>query len=369
MNIVPYLDETDLALYESLAHREFLTSVDPRSLSQSAAVKHYEVFYPTKDWLFLHEAAVTFFEGRLFAAWYNCPETELEGRSAIRFSESADGGKTWTEPKTVADDASGSILYCPPVFGEEDGKLYLFLNEMVAADRMHALDLYVYDEASDAFSLFWSRPLPFKLNTNAVTLANGKKMLPGRIAELDGFPNTPAVLIADGSITGDWRLVKIAQNGDLPDGTHLIHPELTAIAAGERVYMFSRDDMRRVPLVYISEDNGETWSKPLSHDIPFTSSKIYGGTLADGRHYLTGNILYDCGRTKLALFLTGKDGMTFDTAFLLQDGVSAQFGYGDAWHYPAACEHDGKLFILYTANVDGQNHRGAVLSVVDLAAV
>ena len=44
---------------------------------------------------------------------------------------------------------------------------------MVSADHIHALDLFVFDEESDKFIQLWSKPIPFKLNTNVVKLNNG----------------------------------------------------------------------------------------------------------------------------------------------------------------------------------------------------
>ena len=129
---------------------------------------------------------------------------------------------------------------------------------MVSADHIHSLDLYVLNTETDAFEMLWSRPIPFKLNTNVVTLPNGKLMLPGRITKMDGFPNTPAVLLSDsGKIDGEWRF-KIAENGNLPDGKELVHPEISVICANEVLYMFCRNDQKRVPIVYISKDFGET---------------------------------------------------------------------------------------------------------------
>ena len=86
----------------------------------------------------------------------------------------------------------------------------MLINEMVSADHIHALDLYVFQEEKDCFEFLWSKPIPFKLNTNVYKMANGKLLLPGRIAELDGFPNTPAVLISDsGKIDDDYIFRKM----------------------------------------------------------------------------------------------------------------------------------------------------------------
>ena len=162
---------------------------------------------------------------------------------------------------TVAVEKSGEILYCPPVFAVDDGKLYMFLNQMVRADHIHSFDLYLYDEEQNQFKELWSRPIPFKLNTNAYKLPDGKLILPGRIShEIDAFPITPAVMISDsGKADSEWRLVKIQEDGILPDDSKLVHPEVSLTVCNGKIYAFCRNDQRSVPLLYVSEDNGETF--------------------------------------------------------------------------------------------------------------
>ena len=82
--------------------------------------------------------------------------------------------------------------------------------------------------------------------------------------------------------------------------------------------MFSRDDERKVPLVYLSQDYGETWSDAFSYDIPFSDSKIYAGTLSDGRNYIIGN--WYPGREKLVLAFSKPKESTFETGIILQNG-------------------------------------------------
>ncbi|MBQ2897277.1 MAG: exo-alpha-sialidase [Clostridia bacterium] len=273
--------------------------------------------------------------------------------------------KTWTDLEIICDDKSGKILYCPPVYGICDDKLYMFVNQMVAPDHIHSLDLYVLNEKTDKFEFLWSKPVPFKLNTNVVSLPNRKLLLPGRIGELDGFPNTPAALISDsGKIDADWHLVKIAENGDLPNGKELIHPEISVICAENVLYMFCRNDKAHVPLVYISKDYGETWSDICSHDIPIISSKLYCGDLSDGRHYLVCNT-DKINRTKVSLYLTDDNSKNFTKQIVLFD-TDKDFHSG--CHYPAACEYDNHLYIIATQNYAGGN-RGALLFKIDLSEI
>ncbi len=358
--------DKDMVLYSMMPHMPLLNNINVESSAKEVGVNTYPVTLADGNYSFLHEAAIIEHKGVLFNAWYNSRKMELMGETPIRFARSFDGGKTWTEPKIVASDVSGKIIFCPPVFGVENGKLYMFLNEMVRGDHIHALDLYVYNEEADEFELLWSRPIPFKLNTNVYTLADGKLMMCGRIGELDKFPNTPAVLISDsGKIDAEWRVVKLQEDGCLPDGAEYVHPETTAIVCGGKVYVFSRNDKRVITTVYISEDNGESWSTPLSVDISFSDSKIYSGTLSDGRNYLIGNLRP--GRKKLVLYVSEKDSMKFSKSVVLQDGLSDELGWGLEWHYPCAVEADGKLYITYTSNIDETRIlRNLVVSVVDI---
>ncbi len=350
--------EKDVIYNSMLKHVNFLKDLTVLENENPANI----VTMPDEKYKFLHEAAVIYYDGALFAAWYNNRKNELYGETPIRFSRSFDLGKTWEKPQTVVNDESGKIMYCPPVFGICDNKLYMFLNTMVAPDHIHSLDLYVYGD-DGKFSLVSSKPIPFKLNTNVYTLPDGRLIMPGRVGELDGFPNIPAVMISDsGKIDGEWRIVKIQNNGYLADGSELVHPEVSLIVSDTAIHAFCRNDCHNVPILYISRDNGESWSEALTHDIPLGACKIYSGTLSDGRNYIIGNI--GSAREKLAVFLSRKNSMDFDTCIVLNDGYSKKLGFGCQWHYPSACEYNGRLYVIYTVTLNDKNERGAVISEI-----
>ncbi len=356
--------EEDLRLAEQYSQMKFLADELAELPSDPADLIY--VHEPDDRFGFLHEAAIIEYHGILFASWYNCTVHELNGYTPICEKRSYDGGRTWSDLQIVCEDPTGKIMYCPPVYAVEDDTLYMLVNQMVAPDHIHSLDLYRLNLQTDRFELQWSRPIPFKLNTNAVRLPNGKWMLPGRTGELDAFPNTPAVLISDsGKIDGVWRLVKIAENGDLADGSRLVHPEISVICAENLLYMFCRNDQRRVPLVYLSDDSGETWSEVCGHDIPYIASKIYTGTLSDGRNYLIASI--DRGdRSKLAVYFSEPDSVRFTGRMILYDASADTVPGTTASHYPAACEADGSLYVIATLNYNTFERRGAVLYRIPL---
>ena len=215
-------------------------------------------------------------------------------------------------------------------------------------------------------------PLPFKLNTSPEHLDNGKWFFPGRIAELDQFPVTPAGAIVDGD---SWRIVKMQENGELPDGSSLVHPECSAMVKGAEIFVFCRNDRRQVPLAYYSSDFGESFLGPYSTDLPFVCSKIYSGKLSDGRYYVVGNIPpkedtgWGTNRSKLALYISKKDEWTFEKEYILFDGVDEYEPNAHAWHYPACTEHDGELHIIFSVNYGHQreSRRGATLLSIPVA--
>ncbi|MBQ8835969.1 MAG: exo-alpha-sialidase [Clostridia bacterium] len=361
-----FYNDDDIKFANSISAIRLTKSITEKSVNAEI----HAVSMPDEEYKFLHEAAIIEYRGKLYASWYNCREKELHGHTPIRGKRSSDGGVTWSDIEVIDEQVNDgdSILYCPPVYGICDGKLYMFVSEMVAPDRIHALNLYVLDEETDFFVKIRSLPVPFKLNTNVVTLEGGKLMLPGRIGKLDAFPNTPAVLISDsGKIEDDWRLVKIAENGDMPCDTAYRHPEISAFASGKTVYMFCRFDARKVPIVYISKDNGETWSKPYAHDIPFSDSKMYAGTLKDGRHYVVGNIRRRGRhpRALLALYVTEKGSERFSEKVLLTNGENPDFECSYAWHYPCVTEQNGQLKVICTVSFKDKT-RGAVMIDVDI---
>lgn len=357
-----FYDFHDILLATKL---HYVSCIDENIKELGVDFETISVHEPDNKFGFLHEAAIIEYNGVLYASWYNCPKLELKGYTPICGKRSYDGGKTWTDLEVICKDESEKILYCPPAYGVCDDKLYMFVNQMVAPDHIHSLDLYVLNNTTNKFEFVWSRPIPFKLNTNVISLPNGKLMLPGRIGELDGFPITPAVLISDnGKIDAEWRLVKIAENGDLPDGKKLIHPEISVMCVEDVLYMFNRNDQRRVPLVYLSKDFGETWSNAHSHNIPYVSSKMYAGNLSDGRNYLVANI-DEFDRSKLVVYFTNKCSKLFNKRVMLYDKNTTNLKNSIACHYPCAFESNGKLYIIATLGYESLT-RGAILFILDL---
>lgn len=356
----------DMILASKMDNLRFL---DENIQNVEQDIKVSSVYIPDEKFSFIHECAIVEYHGVLYASWYLCPEDELKGFTPICGKRSYDKGETWSDLEFICEDKSQKVMYCPPVYGICDDKLYMFVNQMVAPDHIHSLDLYVLNTQTDKFEFLWSRPVPFKINTNVVTLPNGKLMIPGRVGPLDGFPSIPAVIISDsGKIDAEWRLVSVAENDNLPDGSRLFHSETSLICTEDTLYLFNRNDLRRVPVVYVSKDFGETWSGAYSHDIAYIASKFYCGKLKSGQHYMVCNI-DKFNRSRLVAYFTDGDSAVFSKKLTIYDTdnpIYSEYGTQDAMHYPAVCEFDDRLYVIATKGYE-DGSRGAELFEIDLS--
>jgi hypothetical protein len=317
---------------------------------------------PDSNYRFLHDCVITGFHNTLYAAWYNCPETEIADQSVIRGRYSTDKGQTWSDVKCFAQDSTNRMMYVPPAFGQADDRLFLYVSRMTGHDQVHDILIFKLDEAAHHFTKVDSISIPFIINTTVTKLDNGTMIAGGRRANKPGeLPLIPAVLISDsGSPLGPWRVADLQNNSSNPDGTAFQYPETGLIANGSTVTAIVRGEQSR-PLVYHSQDFGNTWSKPTFIDFPFSGqSKITCGTLSDGRDYIIGNAEgYD--REKLVIAFREKGGKSFTKAYLLQNGNNAKLNASPEWSYPTAWESDNRLYVIYTSE-----KKAATLSIIPL---
>ena len=80
-----------------------------------AGIEHVLVERSDSDrYQFLHDPAIEFHKGELFAAWYNCPEKEIVGESLIRCRRSKDGGAWTSRARGVSSGMPAGGIRAPP---------------------------------------------------------------------------------------------------------------------------------------------------------------------------------------------------------------------------------------------------------------
>ena len=304
---------------------------------------------PDDKYRFLHDCVITSYKNVLYAAWYNCPESEITDESVIRGRYSTDKGKTWSEIRYFARDTSNKFMYVPPAFGVLNGELYLYVSRMTGHDQVRDILIFKLNKKDKSFYEVGAIAIPFIVNTSVAVMQNGKLIAGGRRTDVPGtLPLIPAVLISDsGSPLGPWRTIDIQKDGKNPDGTPFKFPETGLIAHGAELTAIVRGEKKN-PLVYKSNDFGTSWSLSGSIDFLAGGSKITCGTLSDGRDYIIGNV-QGFGRNKLILAVRAKGSEAFSKAYLLQDGKNTNLNAAPEWSYPSAWEVDRQLFVIYTS--------------------
>lgn len=107
---------------------------------------------------------------------------------------------------------------------------------------------------------------------------------------------------------------------------------------------FFRDDHGSLRLfASLSHDDGVTWSRPVTTNIPDAKSKTAARRLNDGRIVLVSNSCPARRRNVLSI-LVSEDGITFDRGAILCDEGDGRYAY------PSITEHDGQLWVIYTIN-------------------
>ena len=179
-----------------------------------------------------------------------------------------------------------------------------------------------------------------------------------------------SVAISRGDDLTTWDSVKIPVRGR-------VHTEATCWIDGPQITLVMRNHSPRdrglnCAAVSLSRDYGRTWSPSVDSNLPMTTSKPYAGTLSTGQRYLLGTVCRDHGGKRWPLTIAvGRPGQkTLCRIWRIRD--ARRPGAGDAVDkalaYPHAIEHDGKLYVIYSAGLRG-NRNDCELAILPVNAL
>ena len=298
---------------------------------------------------FLHDGAVVHHEGLLHAAWYNCPSGEIVGESVIRERTSADGGRTWSEPRVIAQDVDRrGVFYVPVQFLSHHGRLYAFVSTMTGHDQVTGCEAFLMgDDGWRPAGRIAEGLLP---NCAPVLLPDGNHAMAGRMTFTHGGkPLTPAVAISrGGDVTEPWDVAPLLPAEASVEGVDLRYPEATVIAEPDLLTALVRNEAD-FAIVFLSRDNGRTWRGPFAQDMPLGAAKMYAGVLSTGSRYVIFNMPTDGYRDLLVIAVSEPGERLFSRMWKLRDGPDEALGLAPEWSYPSATEHDGLLHVVYTS--------------------
>ena len=160
-----------------------------------------------------------------------------------------------------------------------------------------------------------------------------------------------------------------------PEEIRLQFPETTLMEQDGALVAICRPREARTAPAAVSRDHGRTWTPLRLSNFPLAASKPLGGRLSNGQQYLITDNL-EQGRALLSIAVTPPGGRLFSRIWKIrhqqspkrrllasQDGKSLAGGNTE-WSYPAALEHDGKLYVIYT-----QGKEDCALSIIPLSAL
>jgi hypothetical protein len=326
-------------------------------------IQHVRVERSESDrYKFLHDPAIEVHKGELFAAWYNCPESEIVGESLIRGRRSKDGGKTWAALEVIAADTRGDgTYYVPPQLLSHGGVLHAFVGTMKGGhDLIKSCAVYVFDGATNRWQPRGEIADLFLPNCQPVRMADGNWIMAGRAASRFGVkPLIPTVAISHGDdLTARWSVVPL-QPEMMPEHC----PETTVWVEGRHLLALTRNEKSAVPFVYGSQDYGRTWNTVDHHPLTASSAKLYAGHLSSGERYVIFNL--PPGRDSLVIAVSRPGELAAARTWRVQAKTAADSAA--AYHYPCAVEYKDCLFVIYT--VGFASPRQCELAIIPIASL
>ena len=311
-------------------------------------IKPYEFI---KDgYRFLHGVALAWHKGRLYASFGHNKGGENTETEEARFCFSDDGGRTWSDVRTIDAGEEPGIGVSHGVFLSHEGRLWAFHGAYSGIMKNVHTRAYTLDQTTGRWQThgtvvdggFWPMTEPVKMD-------DGNWIMPG-IRVGDGNP--AAVAISHGDDLKKWSLVVI------PHGSNLgsMWGESSVIVDGACVVNISRYGEEARALVALSRDYGRTWTPMTESDLPMVTSKPCAGTLSTGQRYLIATTTADTGKRRAPLTITVSrpNETRFSKVFVIRNAEFPE-GAGESHAnaslaYPYAIEHNGRLYVGYSNN-------------------
>ncbi|MAP09201.1 MAG: sialidase [Rhodopirellula sp.] len=344
---------TFLRWSQTLAAAMCLTLISSELPAQDdapAGVLQQQYIYDEAPFPSCHASTICQTPNGFVAAWFG---GEREGAKDVSIWVSDYDGKAWSAPRKVADgvQADGSRHPCwnPVLFQAPSGVTWLFI-KVGPSPRDWWGEVLFSDDGGKTFRDRTRLPEgvlgPIRCKPELVD--DGKTLLCGSSTEHDGW----RVHFERLMLTGEANAEAVSEtHWDRGEAIHngkefaAIQPAILRLADG-RLRALCRT-MQSVIVQTDSDDNGRTWTKPISTDMPNPNSGIDVVTAKDGRHWLISNPLPSKengwgGRSRLTLSVS-TDGKNYREVALLENEPKGEFSY------PAIIQaDDGKLHMTYT---------------------
>jgi hypothetical protein len=303
---------------------------------------------------FVHGVAIILYKNKMFATWgANKGAENTVGEEAL-FCVSHDLGKSWSAVKTIGAPTM-DVGRSHGVFIESQQRLWAFIpvffKEGEGNFKGLSMELFVLNEQTESWENqgivahgFWPLLEP-------VRMQNGNWFVSGCDQHWRAV-----VAISDGDNFHHWQVTKIPMGGK-----H--YTEASAWIEGDTITTVLRnqeplDELNICAAVSVSRDGGKTWSTAVESNLPMNTCKPYCGMLSTGQRYMIGHSIQGANRARDALTIAvSRPGEPIlNKVYLIRDKqipdkLKSNYSvpFTRSFAYPHAIEHQGYLYIVYSA--------------------
>jgi len=292
-------------------------------------------------------------DGKLFVVWFSGP---WEGHywQLLLSSYSEDNGLSWSYAKVIQE--TPHISDFDPAFIRDENRVFLFyslarwwLHPLLAGENVGFGGMFI--KYSDDSGVTWSNSIKISdilcSRTNGIRLSSGALLLPcyrqrkGTAFWMDQSIR-PAGVLKSTDHGKTWTAY-----GEIVGPAGNFEPTIVELNTGS-ILMYLRTNDGYI-WKSISDDEGETWSEPKKTDIVANNSSHNLYRLRDGRITLTYNPCEPARRTPLVMRLSEDDAETWSKPLILDEIDDRDVGRY-AVTYPSVTEDEtGKIVVVWAS--------------------
>ncbi len=317
------------------------------------------VFVPQDTWLYSHHPSIISFKGKLIALWSNGLKDEDSPGQRVVYAVSKDM-KQWSKPMELASPSKYNdtlnVLTAAGMY-EYKGTLVAYYGEYT----LHRTQTRLWAKTTTDGE-HWSKPIDLNLpvipNHGPQKLKSGRLLISGNFSypysddptglsgwKMNSFYD-PSLYTQDNPST---FYAPAQKNGFPPlcEGSYfqtadsVIHLLIRVTGKGWKGKLWLTQ----------SNDNAQTWTKPIETQFSDNDSKFHFGQLPDGRFYYVGipDTLHHYDRNPLILTIS-KDGKVFGKSYVIANELyhlrTEGLWKGGQYGYPHTIIHQGYMYVI-----------------------
>ena len=303
-----------------------------------------------ESYRFCHHPNLALFRGRMYVMWSNGVKDEDAPGQRVLYCHS-DDGRHWSSAQTLVHDREGEGICVAVGFLPCDERLVAFFT-VTGGKNFHPDTALFAITSGDGKSWGPRQRVTSGFFIEAPNrLSDGRLLLAGEYVGAARDARRMRLLFTDRTDgLGGWSESRIAF--DDPKVFGYTEPGLFRRRDGALVMSFR--NYSGSLYASVSEDRGETWSRPTQTNFPDSTARFYAGNLPDETAVLINNSMPKQFDRSLLTIALSSDGVVFDRAFLIRGEPTKMRFEGrsklDGWQYPNALAWKDHLYVAYSIN-------------------